>query len=228
MQHHGGTDFAADPARIAAELKQGLRGGFEQQVVDESGVAAGDRIEVMRQCENEMPVTDVEESAALLLDPAGLFESLALGAVAVATRGILNGRGCAMVSQRATKPPSAAVRQLTSALATFRRSGVNQPNRPCCLRCARTISAISSAGRARGTGGQMACTRSTVRHINRFQQVEWRHRVVDRVHRQMQVAHGGADGGMSESPLDDGQADAGLKQRGGIASAEAYGYHLHC
>ena len=100
VQHHGGTDFAAEPARIAAELKQGLRGGFEQQVVDESGVALSDRIEVMRQCENEVPVVDVEESAALLLDPAGLFESLALGAVAVATRGILNGGGCAMVTAR--------------------------------------------------------------------------------------------------------------------------------
>ena len=63
----------------------------------------------------------------------------------------------------------------------------------------------------------MACTRSRVRHINRFQQVEWRHRVRGRIHSQMQVAHGGADGGMSESPLDDGQADAGVKQRGSIA-----------
>ena len=85
VQHHGDTDFAADPARIATELEQGLRGGFEQQAVDESGVALGNRIEVMRQCENEMPVADVEESAALLLDPADLFESLALGAVAVST-----------------------------------------------------------------------------------------------------------------------------------------------
>ncbi len=82
VQHHGDTDFATEPARIAAELEQGLRGGFEQQVVDESGVALGERIEVMRECENEVPVVDVEESAALLLDPAGLFESLALGAMA--------------------------------------------------------------------------------------------------------------------------------------------------
>ena len=37
------------------------------------------------------------------------------------------------------------------------------------------------------------------------------------IHRQMQVAHGGTDGGMSESPLDDGQADACVKQRGSIA-----------
>ncbi len=100
VQHHGDTDFATEPARIAAELEQGLRGGFEQQIVDESGVALGERIEVMRECENEVPVVDVEESAALLLDPAGLFESLALGAMAVATRGILNDRGCAMVTAR--------------------------------------------------------------------------------------------------------------------------------
>ena len=63
----------------------------------------------------------------------------------------------------------------------------------------------------------MACTRSRARHIDRFQQVKWRHRVAGGIHRQMQVAHGGTDGGMSESPLDDVQADAGVKQRGGIA-----------
>ena len=71
VQHHGGTDLAADPAPIAAELEQGLRGGFEQQVVDESGVALGERIEVMRQCENEVPVVDVEESGCFVARPSG-------------------------------------------------------------------------------------------------------------------------------------------------------------
>ena len=71
VQHHGDTDFAADPARIAAELEQGLRGGFEQQVVDESGVALGDRIEVMRQCENEVPVGRCRGVCCFAARPSG-------------------------------------------------------------------------------------------------------------------------------------------------------------
>ena len=37
VEHHGDAELAAEPAGIAAELEQGLRGGVEEQAVDESG-----------------------------------------------------------------------------------------------------------------------------------------------------------------------------------------------
>ena len=56
VQHHGDAELAAEPAGIAAELEQGLRGGVEQQAVDESGIALGERIELVRQGEYDMPM----------------------------------------------------------------------------------------------------------------------------------------------------------------------------
>ena len=41
VQHHGDSEFAAQPPRIASELQQGPRGGVEQQPVDQPRVASG-------------------------------------------------------------------------------------------------------------------------------------------------------------------------------------------
>ena len=61
VEHHGDAEFAPEPPGIASELEEGLRGGVEQQAVDERGIALGDRIELVRQGEHDMPVGDVEE-----------------------------------------------------------------------------------------------------------------------------------------------------------------------
>ena len=45
VEHHGDAEFAAEPPGIATELEQGLRGGVEQQAIDERGIALGDGVE---------------------------------------------------------------------------------------------------------------------------------------------------------------------------------------
>ena len=100
VEHHGDAEFAAEPAGIAAELEQGLRGGVEQQAVDESGVSLGDGVEFVRQSEHDMPVADVEEVGALALDPAGLHKRLTLGAVTISARCVLNRHRPAVVAVR--------------------------------------------------------------------------------------------------------------------------------
>ena len=100
MKHHGDAEFAAEPAGIAAELEQGLRRGLEQQPVDEGRMALGDSIELMRQGEHDMPVRDVEQVGALALDPSGLCQGLALGAVTIAARCVLNRHRPAVVAVR--------------------------------------------------------------------------------------------------------------------------------
>ena len=77
VEHHSDAELAAEPPGVAAELEQGLRGGVEQQPVDEGGIALGDGIELVGQGEHDVPVADVEEVGALALDPPGLRERLA-------------------------------------------------------------------------------------------------------------------------------------------------------
>ena len=91
VEHHGDAEFAAEPPGIAAELEQGLRSGVEQQAVDESGIALGDGVELVRQGEYDVPVGDIEQIGALALDPSGLRQRLTLGAVAIPARCVLNG-----------------------------------------------------------------------------------------------------------------------------------------
>ena len=54
MQHHGDAELATEPAGIAAELKQGLGRGLEEQPVDESGIALSDGVEVVGQGEDDV------------------------------------------------------------------------------------------------------------------------------------------------------------------------------
>ena len=100
MKHHGDAELAAEPAGIAAELEQGLRRRLEQQPVDEGRMALGDSIELMGQGEHDMPVRDIEELCALALDPSGLCQGLALGAVTIPARCVLNRHRPAVVAVR--------------------------------------------------------------------------------------------------------------------------------
>ena len=98
VQHHGDAEFTAEPAGIVAEFEQGAGRGLEEQLVDGGGVRLGERIEFVRQREHHVPVADVEQVGALLLDPLGLCERLALGAVPVPARGILDRHRAAFVA----------------------------------------------------------------------------------------------------------------------------------
>ena len=100
VEHHGDAELAAEPPGIAAELEQGLRGCAEQLSVDEGGIALGDGIELVRQGEHDVPVADVEEVGTLALDPPGLRERLALGAVTIPARCVLNRHRPAVLAAR--------------------------------------------------------------------------------------------------------------------------------
>ena len=63
-------------------------------------MAPRERIELVRQGEHDMPVGDVEEIGTLALDPAGLGQSLALGAVTIPARCVLERHRPAVVAVR--------------------------------------------------------------------------------------------------------------------------------
>ncbi len=50
------ADFGPEVSGISGNLQQGLRGGPEQQVIDNSRVLQGERAESRRQGENDMEV----------------------------------------------------------------------------------------------------------------------------------------------------------------------------
>ena len=104
VEHHGDAELTAEPPGIAAELEQGLRGGVEQQAIDEGGMALGEGVEFVGQGEHDVPVTNVEEVGALALDPSGLRERLTLGAVAIAARGVLNRHRSAVTTKSYPAP----------------------------------------------------------------------------------------------------------------------------
>jgi len=56
VQHEAGGDLAAEPARVGAELEQGVGGGGEEHRVDHSRVALGEGIEFMRKGEHQVEV----------------------------------------------------------------------------------------------------------------------------------------------------------------------------
>ena len=201
---------------LATELQQGPGGRLEQQPVDQRGIALGDGVEFVGQGEDDMPVADVEQIGALTLDPPGLREGLALGAVTVPARGVLDRhrpavvalrlepaeRGGATVHQRVDDPLLLGREPVclgigTAALAQDVR---DLQRRPRGRRC------VVSMGHRSGLGG-----------TRELQQVQGRRGGTRLVVGQMQVAHGRADGAVPEAALNDVQLDSGLEEPGGVA-----------
>ena len=84
MEDGRAADVTAEVARIAA--KGGQRGGdgAEQERVDHAGIALGERVQGMRQREDDVEVFDGEQFGLAGGEPALFGQGLALGAVAVA------------------------------------------------------------------------------------------------------------------------------------------------
>ena len=80
------ADLGPEVLGVGGDLLQGLRGGPEQQVVDDPRVLQGDRPERRREGEDDMEVLDREQLGRPRLDPPRRLGGLALGAVAVAAR----------------------------------------------------------------------------------------------------------------------------------------------
>jgi len=80
------AEFRAEMLRIATEARESRGRRIEQQIVDETRVALGERVEIVRQGEDDVEVVYGKQFGAPGFDPSLLGEALALGAMAVATR----------------------------------------------------------------------------------------------------------------------------------------------
>ena len=58
MQHRGEADRAAKMPRVPTEAEQGVGGGAEEERIHDPRIALGERIEIMRQGEDDMEVRD--------------------------------------------------------------------------------------------------------------------------------------------------------------------------
>ena len=121
---------------------------------------------------------------------------------------------CAQLSQRATWPPSAAVRQLSIADITFNWPRLTWPAlaRRHTAPWPRKMSATSSDGRdtRRASGGRLGLLR-------RRDAVERTHDLLDRLGSDARVERRAVDLGMTEQNLDHSDIDILLKQMGGEA-----------
>ena len=213
VEHHGDAEFAAEPPGVAAELEESLRGGVEQQPVDECGVALGDGVELVRQGKHDVPVADVEEVGALALDPPGLRERLALGAVTIPARGVLNRHRRAVLAARleSAECGGAAAHQRVHDPLLLGREPMRLP-----VGAGAGAQDIGDLQRRAGDRRRVhgMAHRSGPGATRELQQVQWGRGGGGLVLREVQVAHGRADGGMPEAALDDGQLDSGFKQPG--------------
>ena len=81
MKHRGQAEL---PAEVRpAELQQGLGHGPEEEVTDDSLVAQGERVELVRQGEDQMKVGDRQELGLPLLKPPGFGQRLAFRAMTI-------------------------------------------------------------------------------------------------------------------------------------------------
>lgn len=87
VQHQLSGDFAAEPARVAAELEQRRR-GREQPRIERARMGEGEAVEHMREREHDVEVAHRQEFGAARGEPAPLAERLALGAMTVAARAV--------------------------------------------------------------------------------------------------------------------------------------------
>ncbi len=106
---------------VPRELLQGLGGRLEQEVVEEALVDPNQRIEPMREGEDDVEVGNGQQQGLLGCEPFGPGAALALGAVAIAT-GVV------------TEPFRAApLTHFDMAAESSRAALRNRPQHPCLL-----------------------------------------------------------------------------------------------
>ena len=112
VQHGGEADPGAEMLRVGRDGEERLGGGPEQQVVDHGLVLEGDRRDRRRQGEDDVVVGHGQQIGLPLREP-GLRAAcaLALAGNAGCGRSCRRSSTWSQSSQRATWPPSAAVRQ---------------------------------------------------------------------------------------------------------------------
>ena len=99
VQDRGDSDRAAEVPRIAAEGEQRVRGRAEEQRVDHARIALCERIEVVRQRENDMEVGNREQIGPSSREPPLFRQCLTLRAMAIATGVVGDPYGAAPVTR---------------------------------------------------------------------------------------------------------------------------------
>jgi hypothetical protein len=86
VQYGGETDESAESVGVPAKLEQGAGGGLKEQVVDPAGISPGQAVQFARQGEDHMEVVGRQDTLFALLEPPGLVQGLAFGAMSIAAR----------------------------------------------------------------------------------------------------------------------------------------------
>ena len=85
MKDGGEADLSAETMPgISGELMECFGGGAKENVVDDRLVAQRDGVELMRHGEDHMEVVGRQDTLVTLLQPPGLVQGLAFGAMPIA------------------------------------------------------------------------------------------------------------------------------------------------
>ena len=85
VEDRGDADGAAEVTRVASEGEQGVRGGAEEERVDHARIPLRQRIERVRESEDDVKIREGQQVGATGREPPFLGERLALRTMAIAT-----------------------------------------------------------------------------------------------------------------------------------------------
>ena len=99
VQNRGDADRAAKVPRVTTEGEQGVGGRAKEQRVDHPRIALGERVEIVRQREDDVEVRNRQQVGPARGEPPFLGERLALGAMPIAARVVGDPHGAAPVTR---------------------------------------------------------------------------------------------------------------------------------
>ena len=88
MQDAGDADLGAQMFGVGGNREHGLRGGLEQETVDDSLVLVGDGSDLSGQREDDMEVGNLKQLGLAILHPGKCLTALTLRTVTVATTAV--------------------------------------------------------------------------------------------------------------------------------------------
>jgi hypothetical protein len=221
MEDGRAAEVTAEMARIAA--KGGQRGGdgAEQERVDHAGIALGERVQGMRQREDDVEVLDGKQFGLAGGEPALFGEGLALGAVAVAA-GIV---GEALGPTGITRLAMATERGGTARLDGLHRAAL-RAGQPMGVAIRRAVGAEDVGDLHRGTLSRARRPGGRPRRTHRLGQAAGLGQIQGRAGahevplNEMDVPHRRRDLAMAEQALHGVQVDARFEEVGGEGVAQ--------
>ena len=99
VEDRGDADRAAEVPRVTSEGEQRVGGRAKEERVDDARIALRQRVEVVRQREDDVEVRNRQQVGAARREPPFLGEGLTLGAMAIATGVVGDAHGAAPVTR---------------------------------------------------------------------------------------------------------------------------------